>query len=167
MNVVTTLAKFDHFLYARKERFEAIVIGGAALNIMSVINRETIDVDCLDPTIPMSILEAASDFRKTFPELGLIEKWLNNGPETLIRDLEHGWRARLVTIFKGKAIEFQSFAFCDRDTDLNDCIKLKPTREELDLSIKWVKFRDANPLWPKNVEAHFNELRRLLGYESN
>ena len=157
MDVVSTVRKFDQFLESRGERFDAIVIGGAALNVMSVISRETIDVDCLDPSIPESI-------------------WINNGPETLIRELETDWRKCIVTIFIGKAITFQTlgrldllktklFAYCDRDTDLKDCIALKPTLEELNQCVEWVSFRDANPMWPANVNAHFSELKRRLGYE--
>ena len=176
MDVVSTVRKFDQFLESRGERFDAIVIGGAALNVMSVISRETIDVDCLDPSIPESILKAAREFRDLYPELRLIEKWINNGPETLIRELETDWRKRIVTIFIGKAITFQTlgrldllktklFAYCDRDTDLKDCIALKPTLEELNQCVEWVSFRDANPMWPANVNAHFSELKRRLGYE--
>ena len=175
MNVVTTLKQFDEFLFQRGESFSAVVIGGAALNVMSIIQRETIDVDCLEPAIPETILVAASEFRKSFPQFGLIEKWINNGPESLLKELEAGWRSRTVEIYRGKALHFSSlgrldliktklFAYCDRDTDLQDCIALKPTEAELNDCIAWVSYRDANPMWPKNVKIHFERLRKHLGY---
>ena len=49
MKVVSTLESFDLFLEKKGIKFEAIIIGGAALSVMSVITRETVDVDCLHP----------------------------------------------------------------------------------------------------------------------
>ncbi len=176
MNVTVTLKKFDEYLSQRKVNFEAIVIGGAALNIMGVIARDTVDVDCLDPKLTQEVLTYAAEFRKAFPELRLTEKWINNGPESLIRDLPSGWRKGLVTIFQGKATHFQTlsrldllrtklFAFCDRDQDLQDCLALRPTLNELSACLEWVTERDGNPDWPENVQKHFALLKKRLGYE--
>lgn len=176
MDVRTTLTKFDNYLAQKNTRFEAIVIGGAALNIMGVIQRDTIDVDCLDPSIPKEILKLAAEFRRSFPELKLIEKWINNGPDSLVRDLPKGWRKDIVPIFSGKALHLLTlsrldllrtklFAFCDRDQDLQDCIALRPSLEELDACWDWVSERDANPDWPENVRRHFAVLKRRLGLD--
>jgi len=177
MKVVSTLESFDLFLEEKGIKFEAIIIGGAALSVMSVITRETVDVDCLHPLISSEVLSAAAEFRMLNPNLMLIEQWINNGPDTLIRDLEPDWQLRCILIFKGKAITFHTlgrldllktklFAYCDRDTDLQDCLALNPTKEELDACLGWVTYRDASEGWPNNVKVHFDELRRLLKYES-
>lgn len=176
MNVNGTITLFDLFLEQKGITFEAIIIGGAALNVMGVITRQTIDIDCLDPKIPEDVLRAAAEFRLANEDLRLIEKWINNGPESLIRDLPGDWRLRLSTIYAGKAITFHTlgridllrsklFAFCDRDTDLPDCIALRPTPEELQECFPWVCERDGNPAWPKNVELHFRELKKELGHD--
>ena len=44
-----TLAAFDRYLAARDLRLEAVVIGGAALNLLGVVARPTKDCDILSP----------------------------------------------------------------------------------------------------------------------
>jgi hypothetical protein len=178
MNVLETIKAFDLFLEKEGLTFEATIIGGAALNVMNIISRETIDVDCLLPRIPENILNAAAKFRLQNPELGLMKKWLNNGPESLIRDLNQGWEDRCQDIFKGKAIHFKTlgrldlikskmFAYCDRQTDLQDCIALNPNNEELKEALSWVKDRDANPEWPTYVEKQFSFFKEKLKLHEN
>jgi len=164
---------FDEFLKVKELKFEAIIIGGAALALQKVISRETIDIDCLDPKIPTKILEAAAKFRSEHPELLLAEKWLNNGPDSLVRDLPKGWRERSVSLYKGKAIHFftlgrndllktKLYAYCDRGDDFNDCLALKPSAQELDEAYEWVAYQDTNPLWPEHVKEQFSRLKRAL-----
>lgn len=166
-------ALFDQYLEAKKLTFEAIIIGGSALNILNIISRETVDIDCLDPKIPEAIIAASHQFRQSHPELSLIEKWLNNGPETLVRDLPEGWRTRVVLLYTGKSIRFftlgrsdllksKLFAYCDREDDFADCIAMNPSKEELLNSKAWVSERDANPMWPSHVEGQFLRLGRAL-----
>jgi hypothetical protein len=45
------LKAFDSFLASEGLRFEAVIIGGAALIVLEVVDRQTKDVDCLDPVI--------------------------------------------------------------------------------------------------------------------
>lgn len=171
---------FDKFLAGCGLEFEAIVIGGGALNVMGILNRTTVDFDVLDPKIPDDILEAAEAFRAEFEKKTgdyLIEGWLNNGPTSLVRDLRKGWRDRITKIFSGKAVTLftlgradllcsKLFAFCDRaERDLGDLIALRPSREELLDCLEWVRDRDANPEWPKHVQARFEKLAKRLGYE--
>jgi hypothetical protein len=85
--------RFDSYLKDLGLKFEAIIIGGAALNIMDVISRETKDVDFLDPDIPEEIKNASIDFALKNPDLKLaVNNWINNGPKSLTRDLPSGWR---------------------------------------------------------------------------
>jgi hypothetical protein len=51
MDMQITFSKVDEYLSESNIMFEAIIIGGAALNIMGVITRDTVDVDCLDPKV--------------------------------------------------------------------------------------------------------------------
>jgi hypothetical protein len=52
VNIVVVVEEFDKFLFAKGLRFEAVIVGGAALSIMKIANRATKDVDILDETIP-------------------------------------------------------------------------------------------------------------------
>ena len=175
MDVKKVIEKFDQYLSKKDLKFEAVIIGGAALNIMGVISRLTRDIDCLDPKIPKEILNASVEFSKENPSMHLMSQWINNGPETLKNDLDKGWYSRIQTIFNGQAITFHTlgridllksklFAYCDRDLDFNDCVLMKPTLEELDSCYQWVIERDMNPGWRKNVENHFKKIKTELGY---
>lgn len=176
----SVIGEFDRFLESKGLAFEAVIIGGAALEVMGVIDRATVDVDVLVPTIPEEIQKAAEDFRAVyFKRTGetLIEKWLNNGPSSLTRDLEPLWKARITPVYQGRALILHTlgrrdliasklFAFCDRDErDLGDLIRMLPTRAELLEILPWVTNRDANPDWPKHVKEKIGKLARRLGYE--
>jgi len=170
------IIQFDEFLFNKGLRFEATIIGGAALIVMNIVTRVTQDVDCLDPDIPEEIIRASQDFAKANPHLFLVKNWLNNGPIDLKRDLPDGWKLRLQDIFKGKAIHFQTlgridllksklFACADRDLDFSDCVKLNPSKEELLEATPWVKNQDANPLWEKRVDLVFKKISEALKHE--
>lgn len=169
--------EFDKYLKSNGLHFEAIIIGGAALNILDISSRKTKDVDCLDPEIPVQIKIASQDFAKIRPDLELDVSWLNNGPQTLKKDLPAGWRNRLVPLYQGEALFFEVlgrddllksklFAYCDRITpDFEDLKNLSPSSAELKQAINWVKERDAHSDWPGHVDKAFIILGKALGHE--
>ena len=55
-------------------------------------------------------------------------------------------------------------AYCDRGTDLKDCIDLKPSREEILELLPWVENYDLNPYWPNYVRTQVEVLATRLGY---
>ena len=145
METYDLLVWFDQYLAKRHLQFEAVAIGGAALNLLGVVSRLTKDCDILYLEIPRDIAEAARAFAAEVRDRGdtLRDDWLNNGPASLLASqLLPQWQARLQTLFSGKAIHLQSlgrsdllcaklFALCDRGIDLGDCIALAPTTDEL------------------------------------
>lgn len=172
-----TIQEFDSFLVRKELTFRGVVIGATALALLGVISRETRDCDILDPEIPPALKDAARDFALGKRKSGQIlsEKWLNNGPESLKKNLPSGWIKRCVPLFSGKALTLLTlgrsdflktklFAFCDRQQDLEDCIALTPTHTELAEAIEWVTRQDTNPAWPKHVKDSFQMLRKRLGY---
>jgi hypothetical protein len=171
------IAAFDKYLGLQSLRFEAVVIGGGALIIMDIIDRKTKDIDCLDPEIPLEIKQASVAFAKSHSEFLLDENWLNNGPESLKRELPAGWQIRLQTLYTGESIQLtclgrsdllrsKLFAYCDRtNPDFSDLLLMKPTVQELAVSIDWVKARDGNQAWPAHVELAFTVLKKALKYE--
>jgi hypothetical protein len=58
----STLLAFDQYLAERRLQFHAVVIGGAALNLLGVVSRLTRDCDILHPEIPNEIAEASRGF---------------------------------------------------------------------------------------------------------
>ena len=169
--------KFDLYLASAGLEFEAVIIGGAALNIMNVISRQTKDVDFLDPEIPDVIKKASLDFAIKNPELKLDSaNWVNNGPSSLIRDLPKNWRDDLQIIFQGQALKLWTlgrlnllrtklYAYADREIDYGDCIALNPTLSELKECKEWVLQGDASELWPARVDTIFQTLIKDLKLE--
>ncbi|MCC8166857.1 MAG: hypothetical protein LIQ31_12075 [Planctomycetes bacterium] len=168
--------KFDSYLVERSLRFDAVIIGGAALIFMGLTSRFTKDIDCLDPVLPEEIKQAAQDFRNENSTLHLWENWLNNGPISLTEDLPDGWEERLIPLYSGKAIVLRTlgrqdllmtklFALCDRELDIADCIALSPTAEELDHCLGWLFERDGNQYWPDHVRKSLKKLAKELGYD--
>lgn len=169
---------FDEYLCKQGEAFEAIVVGGAALAIMGIIQRETQNCDILDPKIPDRINAIAKEFAREMNRQGIFLKdnWLNNGPASLRNDLPQGWESRVHEIYRGRALVLFSlgradllkakiFSFCDREQDRGDCIKLNPSKEELLALKEWLVGRDGNPGWVAHVEASLRSLAKDLGYE--
>ena len=177
MKIEEMIEAFDSYLHERELRFEAVAIGGAALNLLGVISRFTRDCDILDPNIPNDVLSAAKDFAATVRKEGgaLRDDWFNNGPKSLTRTLPKTWVENLQPLFNGKALKLRTlgrsdllksklFALCDRGTDRDDCLLLKPTKAELIEALPWVKDQDANVDWPQHVDETIAELAEVLGY---
>jgi hypothetical protein len=171
------LTAFDRYLADRGLRLEAVVVGGAALNLLGVISRPTKDCDVLHPALPAAITEAARSFAAGVRAQGdvLNDDWLNNGPSSLAPQLRAGWQDRLQPLFAGTAVLLRTlaredllcsklFALCDRGLDRSDCQALAPTRDELLAVLPWLAQQDANPGWPAHVRAMLDDLGRSLGH---
>ena len=177
MDPRTTLAAFDRYLADRGLALEAVVIGGAALNLLGVIARQTRDCDILHPMLPPAVVAAARAFAAEVTAAGgkLKEDWLSNGPSSLAPLLPPGWELRLQEAFRGRVLVLRSlhrsdllksklFALCHRGLDLPDCIALAPTPSELAGAIAWLDPQDLNPDWPAHVRATLGDLARRLGH---
>lgn len=171
------LTAFDRYLAQRALRLDAVVIGGAALNLLGVVSRPTQDCDILHPTLPKEIEDAARAFAAEMRGGGevLQDDWLNNGPASLAKQLPSAWEERLDAVFTGAAIHLRClgrgdflcaklFALCDRGIDLGDCLALAPTADELTTVITWLEQQDLHPDWPAHVRATLADLGARLGH---
>ncbi|MCG8423587.1 MAG: hypothetical protein MJE77_37280 [Proteobacteria bacterium] len=153
-----------------------MLVGGAALALLGVTDRQTRDCD-VHPPLPAVIASAAMAFAKERRAAGneLPDDWLNNGPAQLTGVLPGGWDTRLEAAFVGRALRLsvlgrsdflksKLFALCDRGTDLSDCLALAPTAAELAQCEPWVTRQDAHPEWPDHVRATLGDLERRLGH---
>ena len=172
-----TLEAFDAWLSSRSLELEAIVVGGSALALLGVTERQTRDVDILHPELSAEVALAARGFAAHLRGQGveLADDWLNNGPMQLAEVLPDGWRLRVRSTFEGAALRLtvlgradllktKRFALCDRGTDLADCVALSPDPEELNEAEPWLAKQDANPMWPEHVRSTLADLRRRLGH---
>ncbi|HWZ44088.1 MAG TPA: DUF6036 family nucleotidyltransferase [Candidatus Saccharimonadales bacterium] len=175
--MVAILTVFDQYLSARGLRLDAVVIGGAALNLLGIVSRFTKDCDILFPEIPKEVADASRSFAAELRQSGevLQDDWLNNGPASLASQLHPQWEQRLQTVFTGTAIHLRSlgrsdflcaklFALCDRGIDLGDCLALVPTPEEIGHVLPWLEVQDAHPGWPAHVRATLADIGRRLGH---
>jgi hypothetical protein len=89
------LARLDEELGKRSETRSLIICGGGALIVMKVIDRRTRDLDVISPEIDSILKELAESVAIEF---GLSKDWLNNGPSSLARDLNPGWRGRTIPV---------------------------------------------------------------------
>lgn len=177
MDPRATLTAFDRYLADHGLMLDAVVVGGAALNLLGVITRQTRDCDILHPTLPTAVVVAAQAFAAEVTAAGgkLKEDWLNNGPSSLAPLLPAGWELRLQEAFRGRVLVLRSlhrsdllksklFALRDRGLDLPDCIALAPTPAELAEATTWLQPQDLNPDWPAHVRATLTDLARRLGH---
>jgi hypothetical protein len=171
----TTIEEFDKHLANRGLALEAVVVGGSALALLGLTDRQTRDFDILHPALSPQVEVAAAEFaalaRAAGTELG--DDWLNNGPAQLTDVLPPDWDQRLRPVYAGRAVQLTTlgrsdllrtklFALCDRGTDLPDCLALRPTPDELDEASAWVAAQDANKLWPEHVKATLADLAERL-----
>lgn len=183
INPTATLVAFDQFLHAEGLSFEAVVIGGAALHALGIITRVTEDVDVLVPEVPPIIADAAARFAAlphTEPQEG---SWLNSKSYDFVQVpgcLPDGWRERLQPLFRGAALHLETLgrldllctklvALVDRGTDLEDCIALAPSPEELAAAWPFVVAYEGNPesrevFWIPRARAYYARLAQELGH---
>ena len=172
-NQDAVLKRLDEELGKQGEKRSLIACDGSVLIMMDVTDRGTRDLDVVFPKIDPVLQQAA---KRVGSEFGLADNWLNDGPSSLSKELTAGWRSRTVTIFQGDWLELRAldrkdllatklYAFCDREDDFDDVVKLKPSHDELNKLMPWVLARDASDLWPERVRSCFSRLRKRLAYE--
>ncbi len=164
---------FDLYLERHGLKLEATVIGGAALQLLGLIERPTADVDVLCPNISDEVKVASVEFAQ---KNQLKVDWLNNGPASLMLELPSGWRKETRPLYEGQAIRFSTlsrldllrskiYAYLDRAKDLPDCIALAPSAKELEIIRPWLEERDANPQWPQHVRSGLKKLGQDLDHD--
>ena len=129
------LSRFDVYLAGKSLSFDAVVIGGAALFVLGVINRQTDDCDVLYPRIPNPIREAAEEFADHYPAEVLLKEdgegilledgsslpqertldrdWFNDKSGDFVETpgaLVEGWKDRLVPLYQGRALNLKTLA---------------------------------------------------------
>lgn len=166
-------------LLARGERFELVVVGGAGLQALGLIERATRDVDIV-------ALRSGEDLEKAEPlpeglqasrdlvarDFSLSEDWLNPGPaKTLDLGLPEGFLERLERRDYGEGlvvylasrydqIHLKFYAAVDSrgpGKHEQDLKALAPTEEELIAAARWSCTHDVSP-------AHAETVTRALKY---
>ena len=159
---------------------ELVVCGGAALQVLGLVDRATQDVDVLAIVRP-SPLEGALFSAQPLPERLLVaagkvapffrlpKDWLNSGPTSALdlglpenlleRAIVHSFGPKLVIRFLSRVdqIHFKLYAAADQrqGKHLDDLIALKPTDLELEKAARWTRTHDPS-------EGYLMLLREIL-----
>ncbi|MFN7683913.1 MAG: DUF6036 family nucleotidyltransferase [Oligoflexia bacterium] len=146
----------------------------ALLLFVEVISRTTRDIDVITPELDPLLQNLANEIGKRY---GLASGWLNNGPASLVRELQPGWRDRTTPIYQGEFLVLESlgrsdllasklFALCDRDEqDLEDILEMKASWPEIEGWKTWLLERDGSIYWPERVRSRLATLKRKIGHE--
>ncbi len=145
-----------------------VVLGGAALNLLAIVDRPTIDVDVLaradetgaiqppDP-LPDTLRRAIAAVAR---DRGLLENWMNTTvadqwrfglPPGLAERIE--WRTfgalRVGIVGRRDLICFKLYASSDQtgpdNVHVRDLLALRPNAEDLEWSAAWVRAQDSSP----------------------
>lgn len=159
------LAALGEILAARDLHYEVVVVGGAGLALLGVIDRPTRDVDVVATwdggavvpitALPSGLADAVRDVARIY---GLNERWLNVGPASLMDlGLPSGFAERLKAVGFGALtvylasrtdqIAFKLYAAVDqgpRSRHLADLVVLRPTNDELLAAARWTRTHDPS-----------------------
>ncbi|HEY8648339.1 MAG TPA: DUF6036 family nucleotidyltransferase [Candidatus Limnocylindria bacterium] len=173
------LGVLGEVLADRGQRFEIVVVGGAALALLGVVRRTTRDVDILgarsgDRLVPFHKLPAdlAIAVRDVAGILELAENWLNAGPASLVDlGLPDGFVARLVPLELGglvlhlaghdDLIAFKLYAAADdgpRSKHFSDLKALDPNPDQLRSAARWARTHDTSPAFTAELSAALRAL---------
>lgn len=182
--IADLLARLGELLEAHGPPVAIVVVGGAALNLLGVIQRSTVDIDVIaigrdvTSTSPGRIVEPqglppelAADVARLTRDFDLPPAWINT-------TVAMQWRTGLPPGFEGRigwrhlgglwlgladrqdlvALKLHAAADNDRRSrHLADLIALRPTAEELKAAVEWVEGQDAGPAFRgilQEVVAH-------------
>ena len=182
--IASALTAVGELLAADGEAYAIVVIGGAALNLMGIVRRATRDVDVLawrkgdtiirpPEPLPAPLRRAIVAVAQRF---GLQQDWLNTVPALQWNaGLPPGLADRIhwcdyAALSVGLAdrydlIFLKAFAAAEggpHESHYKDLLALRPTSEELESAISWVRTQDESPHFPAMIENMRRHLARDL-----
>ncbi len=166
------LSALGEILEAKGEFFAIVVVGGAALNLLGIVDRVTRDVDVIalgnppnsdNPTLqepsehlPPDLAAAAALVARDF---GLDADWLNTGPALQWKqglppglEVRVQWRRygnlNVGIVDRRDLVLFKLYAAADstgpESVHYQDLIALGPSANELNTARDWIKTQDAS-----------------------
>jgi hypothetical protein len=159
--------------------YKLVVIGGAALQALGLVDRPTRDIDVVALTVGTTLvsadplpppLVAARD--RVARDYGLPERWLNPGPTSLLDlGLPEAFMERVVTRIYGRAltvhfasrldqIHFKLYAAVDQGPGRHeaDLRALDPTSQELLTAARWTRQHDPSPGFEQSLRVALDAL---------
>ena len=175
-------------LEAQKSEAAIVVVGGATLSVLGIVDRTTKDVDViaqatrddddswtLTPPVPLpEVLQKAVAL--VGRDYGLAADWLNTEvgaqwrqglPDSILQDMEWRQYTALWVGFAGRQtlITLKLFAAVDRSPEsvhYQDLLALQPTPGELATAERWVVGQDTSEHFPILIQDVISHVRRDL-----
>lgn len=187
------LQRVGQLLAYEGHSYAIVVLGGAALNLLGIVQRPTSDVDILafarpEPGRPQQLRQPPEPMpealrraiREVARDMRLEEDWLNIGPALQWRaglppglaDRVH-WRQydalNVGLVDRYDLIFFKLFAAADspgsHSVHYRDLLALGPTADELEAAAEWVRTQDAAPEFAQVLEKVLSHARCDLGFD--
>lgn len=156
-------------LRSRRTTADIVVLGGAALNLLGLVDRSTRDVDVLARTDPATgalrhpeplpdalraaIAEVALDFGEPadWMNTAVALQWVTGLPPGIAARIE--WRdfdaLRVGLVAREDLIAFKLYASADQigpaSVHVSDLLALRPTPRELSEAAAWIHTQDTSP----------------------
>lgn len=187
------LRRVGELLAVEGHSYAIVILGGAALNLLGIIERPTTDVDILAFAHPEFAPRQISEPQEPMPEplrlaalavardMGLEERWLNVGPSLQWRaGLPPGlaervrWRRydalNVGLVDRYDLIFFKLFAAADspgpQSVHYRDLLALAPAAAELETAAEWVRTQDASPEFGEILRRVVNHVSRDLRFDA-
>lgn len=191
--IEAALQRVAELLAFAGERYAVVVIGGAALSLLGIVDRPTDDVDILafqegqhlrEPSEPMpaSLARAIATVSR---DLALDAHWMNTGPALQWQQgIPDGLEGRVQWRHYGPAdvphlgldvglasrldlIFFKLYAAADHGTSRSvhyrDLLALSPTLHELIAAADWIRPQTASPEFHVILDQLVSHVRERLG----
>ncbi len=149
------------------ESYEIVVVGASALIALNKINRQTVDIDLIDPEIDSPLFKAAMAVGEKH---GLSYGWLNSSATAFASELPNGWEERTKLHIKAQNLKVKVLGRSDmifsklhaaaqRDkNDLDDLLSLKPSKAEINGAKKHLLSNNDSQLFKDRVEELEREI---------
>jgi len=166
-NLNSLFKELDDALSLKKEKKSIIIYGGAALISLGILDRATVDIDVFQPQIDETFLKVINKVGEahSFGEL-----WINSTGNAFVKELPSKWEDRVDLIFDGKYLTVSRLgrldliftkllAELDRQEDMADLMRLKPTDSELERIQEPLLLLEDNELWKTKVEEIIKRIK--------
>lgn len=177
----------DHLKSRKTAPIDMLVCGGAALNMLELVGRTTVDIDILAFVLESESGPPALILAKPFPpflaeavdQVGRVFRlgndWLNSGPTHLIQEIKlpeglverakamsYGPRLKVRLLSRYDQIHLKLFAVADKGPEKHDddLRQLKPTPSEIKKAAQWL-LTSVNKGYREMVKGYLKE----IGYD--
>lgn len=174
MDIQRALKLLNKELIKADCRFTLYACGGAALRLLGVITRDTVDIDVITDQLDPVLIEAKNRVAR---KLRISEDWLNNKVTPLAERLSSDWMCHCIQVFTASHLSVYSIsrqdlinaklhAAVDRYAqDYNDLIDIRPTEQELETAREYTLKQGDTETYGVFVNGIVKSLRKDLGFK--